>query len=178
MKSLRFLAALVIAAVAFGLLPPPQAIHALDTGSFYRKVEIQVQSSKVDANLTDFPILITEDSIPNEACDADGSTPAQNGGGDIRFSADAEGANQLPLEVVSFVTDNNPANCIVEMWVKAPFISSSTGASVWMWYNTDTSDTQPASSNTYGSENVWNSNYAAVWHLQETSGTRYDSTSK
>lgn len=175
-RFLRPASFLALFAMLFTFFPPPkQAYAALDTDPA-RKVEIVIQSSKIDATLTDFPVLLTEDNLPSEPCDADGTYPAQDGGGDIRFSSDADGNDQLPLEIVTFTTDNNPANCEVEMYVKVPAVSSSTGTSIWMWYNTSGTDSQPSASATYGSENVWNSNYSAVWHFEESSGTRYDST--
>lgn len=154
---------------------PKQASAALDNEPT-RKAEIVIQYDKVGANLTDFPALLTKDNIPTEACDADGSSPAQNGGGDIRFTSDENGNNQLALEVIDFTTANDPANCTVEMYVKIPSLSSTANTSIWMWYNTPTTDSQPIASSAYGSENVWDSNYKGVWHLDETSSTRGDST--
>ena len=155
--------------------PPQQAEAALDVEP-RRKAEIIIQFNKVGANLTDFPVLLTKANIPDEACDADGTSPAQSGGGDIRFTSDEGGNTQLPLEVVDFTTSNDPANCTVEMYVKVPSVSSSSNTSIWMWYDTETSASQPSASSAYGSENVWDSNYKGVWHLDESSGTRNDST--
>lgn len=156
--------------------PPQQAAAALDVEP-RRKAEIIIQSSKVGANLTDFPVLLTKDTIPTEACDADGTSPAQNGGGDIRFTSDENGNNQLALQVVSFATANDPANCVIEMYVKVPAVSSTANTSIWMWYDTETTASQPAVNSTYGSQNVWTNSYKGVWHLNESSGTtRGDST--
>lgn len=167
----------VLVALLTTLLSPPakEVAAALDNEPT-RKTEIIIQSSLVSATLTDFPVLLTEDTIPAEACDADGTSPAQEGGGDVRFTSDANGNNQLPLEVVKFDIDNDPANCVAEMYVKVPTVSASTDTSIWMWYNTSTSDSQPAASSTYGSQNVWDSNFKGVWHLDESSGARSDST--
>lgn len=169
---------LIILLVGASMLFVPksqQAAAALDTEPT-RKAEIVIQASKVDENLADFPVLLTKDSVPTEACDADGTSPAQDGGGDIRFTSDENGNTQLPLDVVRFHTDNDPANCVVEMYVKVPSISATTDTSIWMWYNTAASDTQPSASSTYGSQNVWNSAFKGVWHLAESSGNRYDVT--
>jgi hypothetical protein len=103
--------------------------------------------------------------LPSEMFDADGSYPALNGGGDIRFSSDADGATQLACEVVSFVTDNDPASGSAEIWVKVPSLSSSTNTVIYVWYN-KSGETQPAIDDAYGSEAVWVSGYKAVWHLQ------------
>lgn len=172
---LRWISFCTFAVFIYTVVPPPQSTYAAVATAWNRKVEIIVQESKIDATLTNFPVLLTKDNLPSEPCDADGTYPAQDGGGDIRFTTDEAGDSQIPLEVVRFETDNNPSLCEVELYVKIPTISSSTGTSIWMWYNTGDTNEQPAASSTYGSENVWSS-YAGVWHMQEASGTRYDAT--
>jgi len=147
-----------------------------------RKCELTIDNTKVASTQTNFPMILNEDTLPSEMFDADGSYPALNGGGDIRFSSDEDGATQLPCEVVSFVTNNDPANGTAEIWVKVASVSSSADTSIYVWYN-KSGETQPASDATYGSEAVW-SDYAGVWHLEEipngdissTTVRYYDST--
>ena len=71
-----------------------------------RQCELEIDHTKLSGNVSNFPVLLTEDTLPLEMFDADGSYPAINGGGDIRFSSDINGETQLACEVVSFVTDN------------------------------------------------------------------------
>ena len=137
-----------------------------------RRCELKIASSKVSANLSSFPVLLNEDTLPSEMFDADGSYPALNGGGDIRFSSDEAGDTQLPCEVVSFVTDNDPANGTAEIWVKVASVSSSADTSIYVWYK-KSGETQPAIDATYGAENVWRSEYKLVSH----DGGETDSTS-
>ena len=66
-------------------------------GDWKRKVEVQIQSSEIDATLTNFPVLLTEDCLPSEFFDADGGNSCQADGGDIRVSSDSAGATQLSL---------------------------------------------------------------------------------
>jgi len=147
-----------------------------------RKCELVIQSSQVPANLTDFPLLLTEATLPLGMFNADGTNPALNGGGDIRFSSDAGGSTRLSCEIVTFTTDNNPTKGTAEIWVKVPFVSSSSDTSIWVWYDS-TGATQPAASAAYGSESVWDANYMGVWHLNETvtdeatTGNHSDATS-
>jgi len=129
-----------------------------------RKCPLTIQSSQVDETLTSFPVLFTVDNLPSEMFDADGSNPALNGGGDIRFSSDADGNTRIPCEVVSFITNNTPANGSAEIWVKVPSVSASTDTTIYVWYN-KTGESQPAANDTYGSQNVWDSNYKAVYHF-------------
>jgi len=124
-------------------------------------------SSQVPANLTDFPVLLTEATLPTEMLDADGTYPALNGGGDIRFSSDSGGSTRLSCEIVDFTTDNNPANGKGEIWVKVPTVSSSSNTSIWVWYDSSAAS-QPHPDSTYGSKSVWDSNYKGVWHLNES----------
>jgi len=144
-----------------------------------RKCKLTIDPAKVDADLTDFPVLLTEDNLPEEMFDADGSHPALNGGGDIRFSTDSLGATRLACEVVSFVTDNDPANGSAEIWVKIPSVSATVDTDFYIWYD-KAGESQPAANDTYGSQNVWDSDFVGVWHLQEsgngTSGEYKDST--
>lgn len=142
-----------------------------------RKCALVIQASKVDSSQSDFPVLLTEDTLPSEMFDADGSYPALNGGGDIRFSSDSAGSTQLACEIVTFTTDNDPANGVAEIWVKVPSVSSSTNTTIYIFYN-KAGESQPASSDTYGSENVWDSNFKMVHHMNDaTTSTIIDSTS-
>ena len=135
-----------------------------------RKCALVIQSSEVDANLSDFPVLLTVDNLPSEMFDEDGSSPAISGGGDIRFSSDSLGATQLPCEVVTFTIDNDPANGVAEIWVKVSSVTSGTDTTIYVWYD-KAAETQPAIDNAYGAENVWDSNFKMVQHMnQDPSG--------
>lgn len=136
-----------------------------------RQVKLTIDNTKVSGsvNLTNYPALVTEASLPtgdNEIFDADGSHPAINGGGDIRFSSDAAGTTQLACEIVSFVTDNTPANGTAEIWVKVPDVDDATDTDIYIWWE-KAAETQPAVTDTYGRNNVWTV-YDYVWHLNET----------
>ena len=131
-----------------------------------RKCELVIQASQVPANLTDFPVLLTEATLPSEMFDADSTYPALNGGGDIKFSSDQEGATRLSCEIVTFTTDNNPALGKAEIWVKVPTVSSSANTSIWVWYD-KAGESQPAVNAEFGSESVWDANYVMVQHLNE-----------
>ncbi len=135
-----------------------------------RKCELVIQSSKVPGTLTDFPLLLTNDSLPSEMFDSDGSYPALNGGGDVRFSSDAAGQTQLACEIVTFATNTNPAKGSGEVWVNVPSISSSSNTSIWVWYY-NPGQSQPAEDGSYGSEAVWDSKYQMVLHMNEDPST-------
>ena len=138
-----------------------------------RRCALVIQASYVDSDLTNFPVLATVDNLPSEMFDADGSYPALDGGGDLRFSTDSAGSTRISCQIVSFVTDNNPANGISEVWVKAPSVSSSSNTTIYVWYN-KSGESQPAADASYGSESVWDSNYKGVWHCDESAATTTD----
>lgn len=136
------------------------------------KCLLTVDKTKVAADQSNFPILFTVANLPATMFDADGYAPALNGGGDIRFTSDIDGTTQLPCEVVSFVTNNNPALGTAEIWVKSN-VSSSTDTTLYVWWG-KSGETQPAPSDTYGSENVWDTNYKMVLHMNGASATDID----
>jgi hypothetical protein len=159
-------------------------VNGFFPSGWVRKCELVIQASKVDTSLTDFPVLFTQANLPSDMFDADGSNPALNGGGDIRFSTDSDGWNQLSLEIVDFTTNNDPGLGTAEIWVKVDSLSSSVNKSVWVWYN-KSGEVQPASDSSYGSESVWDGSYKGVWHLESdfsdatvdsNDGTNYGST--
>lgn len=125
-----------------------------------RKCELIIQSSQVDGNLTNYPLLLTEDTLPAEIF-----TLALNGGGDLRVSSDEDGASQLALEVVTFNTGTSKA----ELWTKVPSVLAASNTSIWIWYQ-KAGESQPAEDSTYGKENVWKSSFKMVHHLSEDPG--------
>jgi len=119
------------------------------------------------ATLSNFPVLFTEDNLPSEMFDADGANPAQNGGGDIRFSSDEAGTTELAFEIVDFTTNNNPALGTAQIWVKVPSLDDTTDTTIYVWYGHSTATAYDADE-TYGSQNVWRTEYKSVWHVEET----------
>ena len=113
--------------------------------------------------LNGFVALVSLDNIPVEAIDA-GVLSALNGGGDLRFSTDDQGANQLPLEVVSFVTSAISGNRQCQLWIRFPTYSTA-ARSVYMFYSR-AGQTQPAVGAEFGRNAVW-SDFASVLHLNE-----------
>lgn len=147
------------------------------TGYKY-KCQLTIDRTKVGADVTDFPVLLTAANLPPDICDSDGARPALEGGGDIRFSSDSAGATQLPCEVVHFIRNTTPANASCQIWVKVPSVTVAVNATFFIHWG-KVGDTQPAVSDTYGRNAVW-TGYGGVWHLQENntlSGQLYiDST--
>jgi len=122
----------------------------------YRK-EITIDSDKVDDDLTDFPVLIN-------ITDTDLRDRAQDDGDDIAFTDDS--GNQLHHEIEYF--DGNNGDLIA--WVNVTSLSSTADTALYIYYG------NAGAVNQQNVEGVWDSNYMIVQHLDETSGTHYDST--
>lgn len=122
--------------------------------------DVTVNSAKVPATVSDFPVLIDLADMP-----AAFWAEVTSGGGDIRCY-ESDGTTELPREVVYCNTSSETG----ELWVKADLSSSSDTV---IKVEVDGTSSEPAVTATYGRNNVW-SDYVAVWHLNEdpdTAGT-------
>ncbi len=119
----------------------------------YRK-EIEIPASSVPSDLTNFPVLISLN-------DAD-LTKAQADGDDLVFT-DYSGA-QLDHEIESFASGD------LQAWVRVPLLSGSSDTVLYLYYG------NLASGNQENPTAVWDASYKMVHHLQEASGTLFDST--
>jgi hypothetical protein len=81
------------------------------------------------------------------------------GGQDLRFSSDEAGTTELAHEVVNWDIVNSES----EVWVKIPTLSYTADTYIYVWYNNATAELL-ARDDTYGSDNVWNSNFKFVSH--------------
>jgi len=120
---------------------------------------LTVNSSKVDADLTNFPILIKLNSSVFDF------TKAQAHGEDIRFT-DYDNLVEYFYEIERW----NATSSEAEIWVNITSVSASSDTLFWMYYNNS------AASDNQHPFDVWSSHYLMVQHLNETSGTHYDST--
>ncbi len=135
----------------------------LETGNWwndswsYRK-NITINHTKVDDDLSNFPVLI---SLPS---DDDLASKAQNNGSDIVFTNYS--GNKLNHEIELF----NGSTGELVAWVNVTSLSSSVDTKIWIYYNNSDCSSQE------NIEGVWDSSYKLVQHLNETTGTHYDST--
>ena len=138
-----------------------------DTNWQYRR-QITIDHTKVEnvanpsTTYADFPVLVYATGLSN----------IKANGADIRFTS-SDGTTELPREIESY------SGGTLWAWVKVTLTKDagdSTDDVIYMYYGND-SASEPAPGSAYGAENVWDSDYKGVWHLRETSGTQYDSTS-
>ena len=125
----------------------------------YRK-SITIDHTKVAADETDYPLLV---NLPS---DADLAGEAQADGDDIVFIG-SDGTTKLDHEIEKYVS----ATGELVAWVDISSLSSSLDTLVYMYYS------NPSCASQQNPAGVFGSDYALVQHLNEASGTIYDSTS-
>jgi len=123
--------------------------------SWLYRIKITVLANKVDADLTDYPVYVNLNNLPAGFHSHCNQTDAR----DIRVTTD-DGSTEIPREVVSYTAASDTG----ELYFKGN-IDSDTDTSFYIYYG-NTEATEPATDATYGSENVWDSNYKAVYHLK------------
>ena len=149
-------------------------------GSWEKRIELTIDSGDIDANLTDFPVLVHL------------STSSGIGGIDVSavFDELTADANRLKIAVT---TSDGLTQCYVEiekwddaneqawLWVKVPAVDSGTDTVLYLYYDVSQADnnTYIGDTNSVPAENVWDANYVAVYHMRDGADTShiYDSTS-
>jgi hypothetical protein len=128
--------------------------------SWNYRVKVTVLASKVDADLTNYPVYVDLSGLPSGF-----HSHVKSDGGDIRVTK-SDGTTEVPREVVFYDATNDKG----ELHFKGD-VDSDTNTDFYIYYgNSGASDY--AVDATYGAENVWSSDYEAVFHLQQDpSGT-------
>jgi hypothetical protein len=135
-----------------------------DLPSYRYRKNITVDANKVFQDLTNFPVLI--DLFDSDLHD---QSNVQSDGDDIVFS-DLTGM-KLDHEIELFNQTYNSTHAHLVAWVRVPFVSNTLDTSILMYYGNSAVPSQE------NPEGVWNSNYLAVHHMEESpTGTLYDST--
>ncbi len=134
--------------------------------SWSHRMNITIDHTKVTADQTDFPVYINASMFSSTVW-----SHLKSDCSDIRFTK-SDQTTQLPVEIVTCDSNNKDA----EIWVRAN-LSGSTDTILTMYYG-NAGASMPSASSTYGSENVWKTNYKAVYHLPDGSTlSAVDSTS-
>lgn len=137
-------------------------------GNWKSRIKITVDKSKISgsSDLSNFPVYIDL---------ADLSTAffsnVKSDGGDIRITK-ADGKTELPREVVSIDTTNK----IGEVHFKADVLKYNEDTDFYIYFK-NSSASNYDDDDTYGAQNVWDSNFKGVWHKNDiTTSTIKDST--
>jgi len=134
-----------------------------------RIVSISVDDAYVDAELTDWTLVLTESKLPAEMIDSDNANAEQDGGGAIRASSDSAGATQLPLHVRAFHPTPGGTGAYADIAVKIPTVTDASPTIIYIWYK-KAGEVQPAVGSTYGQYNAYDANYEAVYSLNQDPG--------
>jgi len=141
------------------------------TGWSYRK-KITIDNANVDADLTNFPLLVSIAETGGGATNIGYNLSDTTTGYDIRFT-DSTGATLLKYERESFSVAS--ANLTANFWVKVPTVATASDTDIYIYYG------KSAATDGQDPTNVWDANFAAVYHLKETgtgaTGDYQDSTS-
>lgn len=125
------------------------------SGSWNSRLPLTIQASKVDADLTDFPVYVNLNNLP-----ADFHNKVKTDGSDIRVTKE-DGTTELPIEVVGYDSATDTGS----LHFKYTGTLSGTSDTIVYIYYYNPGASAYAPSDTYGSENVFNSNYTTVLHL-------------
>ncbi|MFX1249928.1 MAG: DUF2341 domain-containing protein, partial [Promethearchaeota archaeon] len=146
-----------------------EEIHESDRWAFpmlrYRK-SITIDANKVNGSesLTNFPVLLNiSDS------DLHDSEKVQADGDDILFT-DCFGT-RLDHEIELFDQTGNGTHAHLVAWVRVPYLSATRDTNITIYYGNNAINSQENPSG------VWKNNYVGVWHLAESTGNAFDSTS-
>jgi hypothetical protein len=154
-------------------LPPEHWLEGWDN-----RVRLIIDEEDVDEDLHDFPVLLHLSDV---------SGP---GGDDVSFVFHEllRDANRRKIAVT---TDDGLSQCYVEiehwdaaserawLWVKVPFVDDEADTVLYLYFDADQTGNQDFvdDTNAGNSHLVWDSNFRLVYHLRETAGSHYDSTS-
>ena len=151
---ITFLILSVVSIGLFGFFGSADA--AWYDGTWNYRIKITIDNTKVDADLTDFPIYVNLDDLP----DATFWANVKANCADVRITTSDE-VTEVPREIVVCNTGTKTG----EMHFKgSPLNATDT---VFYIYYGNSAATEPAANATYGSQNVWTSSFQAVYHLQQ-----------
>ncbi|RLI67943.1 hypothetical protein DRO91_09620, partial [Candidatus Heimdallarchaeota archaeon] len=160
-----FLLLQMTAGVLFYL--PVQEVQAAgwyNTDWGYRK-KITIDHTKVNADLTNFAILYKVTDPDLKDTNHSGHV-GQSDGGDILFTK-SDGTTKLDHEIEKYSSSTGELTA----WVEIDSLSSTTDTEIYIYYGNSTCSDQ------WNTNGAWESSLKMVQHLEETSGTHYDSTS-
>jgi len=122
--------------------------------NYFKTITIDHTKVSGSGNHTNFPVLIS-------ILDSDLKTDVQSDGDDIAFW---NGSEWLDHEIEVFKQNYNSTHAQLIAWVRIPILSGSEDTVIYMYYGNSTLCSQESP------EGVWDSDFAAVWHLGETTG--------
>jgi hypothetical protein len=123
-------------------------------------IEFTINASYVDANLTNFPVLVAGTQL--NTTDTDFWTTVNSSGSDILFTA-SDGVTKLNRELVSINTTAKTMEC----YVNVTAVSGTVNTKFYMYYNSS----NIALYNESNSTATWDNNYVLVLHMNDNPNT-------
>lgn len=150
----------------FLIIPLQHADSAWMNNAWNYKVKVEVNPNKVGTTtaITSFPVYVDLAGMP-----ASFWTNASSTGADIRVTESDE-ITETAFELVSFATTTQRG----ELHFMADALATTSTSTFYIYYGNATATAYTAT-DTYGRNNVW-TQYNAVYHMNEGSGTRTNST--
>ena len=138
-----------------------------------KKLELMLDSSKIDENLTNFPVLITLSSGTGQTSfDATGvfDELAISGSSNVNrkriaVTTTISGVEtELYVEIERWDHENEQAY----LWTKVPTIASGTNTQLFLYYDKDHVDNDEYVGDTGdAAQSVWDSNFKTVYHMAQ-----------
>jgi RHS repeat-associated protein len=155
-----------IQAMAYGTgwldSPVASAVYTIVPNVYAHRRPITIDHTKVpNTDQSNFPVLISG-VYPFLATTANGGQVQNANGYDIIFTADFAGTTQLNHEIESY----DPATGTINMWVQVPNVLHTCDTVIYIAYGN-----AAITGSRENKTGVWDSNYQAVLHLDETTGT-------
>jgi len=114
---------------------------------------ITLNNASSSSSLSDFPVAVFLNSSNFDY------SKTVAGGADIRFVS-SDNATPLSYEIESWNTSGTST-----IWVKVPTITADNNTSIYLYYN------NPSAQSSSSASAVWNSNFLAVYHLNDGNST-------
>ncbi|MDD5701607.1 MAG: DUF2341 domain-containing protein, partial [Dehalococcoidales bacterium] len=168
--ALGLILVLTIIASLIGTIRPGIVNAAGWLSGWANRVPLTVDQSKIDANLTDFPVLVSlgKSSGMNEKDLSQVIDQLGNNSLKIALTT-SDGVTQCYAEIDKWDTLNKQAY----LWVKMPSISSSGDNTFYLYYDPSQTDNSayvgPAGSE--AAQNVWDDSFKTILHMGEDTGT-------
>jgi len=151
---------------------PTIAVTGAGTFSYKKSIVIQEAEVTCTANVSNFPVLVQLTGSDFTEVEDDVDTD----GYDIIFKAEDDatcgGAGLAPCILDHEIELYDETNNLLLAWVRVPVLDYDDNTTIFLYYGN--SAVTAATENPTG---VWDDNYMGVWHLDETTGFHYDSTS-
>ena len=148
---------LTVLVVLFAVQLAPDVSGGWYDNNWTYRQKIIVDSVKVLADLTDYPIYVNLDNFTSVFW-----SNVKSDGSDIVITA-ADGTTKLKRELRHF----SVGSTVGELHFKSPNLDGDTNSIFYIYYSY-------ASASEVSDTNTWNPNYITVWHMLDSSdGTRY-----